>query len=175
MNRFQKFLEVSGIAAGNRQSTAERASYFVWYHMRATGEPEADLELVEAYLKESGTPVPNLHDLYHQLTSSSRQLVAPAPIPGRLRMSNAEAYDDKYRAAVFKSKGLAPLYFLRSSGGGLLRIGSVKDRLRYWPQQSWLAAWVLFIIGVLGVVLALGIPALAYAQPSMSPQVLSAR
>ena len=162
MNRFEKYLEKTGIAGGHRKGAAERATYFVWYHIRATGQPEADLELVEAYLKESGTPVPDLHDLYRELTST-KQLIAVAPIPGRFRMSNAAIFDDEYRAAVFKSKGLAPLYFLRSSGGGLLRIGSIKDRLKYWPQQSWLAAWVLFIIGVLGVVLAVGIPALANA------------
>jgi hypothetical protein len=158
MNRFQKFLELSGIAAGQRQSAAERASYFVWYHMRATGEPEADLELVEAYLKESGTPVPDLHDLYQELTSP-RQLVTRAPIPGRLRLSNANVFDGEYRAAVFESKGLAPLFFRRSFGGGLLRIGSIKDRLKYWPQRGWLPAWLMFIVGVLGFVV--GIAALA--------------
>ena len=161
MNRFQKYLEQSGISAGHRHDAAERASYFVWYHMRATGEPEADLELVAAYLNESGTPVPDLYHLYRDL-ESPRSLVKPAPIPGRFHMRNAQALDDEYRAAVFESKELTPLYYLRSPGGGLLRIGSRKDKLKYWPQQSWLAAWVLVIVGVLGVVLAVGIPALAY-------------
>lgn len=156
MNRFQKFLEQSGIAAGHRHSAAERASYFVWYHMRATGEPEADLELIAAYLTESGTPVPDLHVLYDELIGP-RQMVIRAPIPGRVRMRHAEAMNNQYEAAVFHSKGLAPFYFQRSSGGELIRIGSIKDLIKYWPRRSWVAAWVVFLLGVLGLLSALAI------------------
>lgn len=60
---------------------------------------------------------PDLYNLCQELTSKE-PLVARAPIPDRLRMSIAKPLDDPYRAMVFGSKGLAPLYFLRSSSGG---------------------------------------------------------
>src|SRR5205823_1980739 len=157
MNRFQKFLEQSRIAAGYRQSAAERASYFVWYHMRATGEPDADLELIAAYLKESGTPVPDLHVLYGELIGPG-QMVTRAPIPGRVRMLDGESMNKEYEAAVFHSKGLAPFYFQRSTDGELIRIGSTKDLIKYWPQRSWVAAWGVFLLGVLGLLSAFAIP-----------------
>ena len=137
MNRFQKFLDETGIAAGHRHTAAERASYFIWYHMRATGEPEADLEVIAAYLNESGTTVPELHGLYEELVRPG-QLVTRAPIPGRLRTSSAKSMDEKYQVSVFESKGLAPLYFYRAANGGLIRVGSIKDVIKYWPHRSWI-------------------------------------
>lgn len=153
MNRIQKFLELSGIANGNRHGVDERASYFVWYHTMATGQLDADLQIVSEYLIESGTTPPDLHELYQTLSAPS-QLVERSPIPGRLRMRRARVLDE-YLDPVFRTKGLAPLYFFRGTDGRIIRIGSRKEALMMWPQRHWFAAWIAFALGVLGVVLSL--------------------
>ena len=168
MNRFKRFLEESGIAAGHRHSVEERASYFVWYHTTATDQPDADLEIISAYLVESGTSVPDLHELYEQL-SKPGHLVGRGAFPGRLRLKDAKGMNDEYKKAVFDTKGLAPLYFIRNSGL-IVRVGSWKDRVKYWPQQSWLAFWISLFVGVIGIVLALALPVLPLSQPGVNPQ-----
>ena len=153
MNRFQKFLELTGIADGHRHGVDERASYFVWYHIMATGQSDADLQLVSEYLVESGTTAPDLHELYQKL-STPGQLVERSPIPGRLRVRSGRMLDE-YFAPVFQAEGLAPLYFFRGTDGRVVRVGSRKDALMFWPQQHWFASWIAFALGVLGVAMSL--------------------
>ena len=137
-NKFEKFLELTGIADGGRHGVDERASYFVWYHTNATGQADADLEIVSEYLRESGTSPPDLHGLYESL-SGSHQLVKRSPIPGRLRMASSELLSE-YLEPVIHAKRLAPLYFTRGADWRVIRIGSRRERLKYWAQRHWIAA-----------------------------------
>lgn len=96
-NRFDKFLEVSGIVD---RSTAERAQYFVWYHTNATKEKDVDVGVIREYLEESGTPTPELYELYSQLADPGlgSEMTAKAPIPGRVRAELWELVEEEQAA-----------------------------------------------------------------------------
>ena len=171
MNRFQKFLQESGIAKGHRHSPAERASYFLWYHLRATGERDADLEVIEKYLVESDTTCPDLQGLYKQLLEDGNGMVVCVKIPGRLSMKPewSTIMEKDYGDKVFQGRGLAPLWFWRAPDGSLVRIGSKTDLVKYWPQRSWLAAWLMVSLGIFGILVPIfsGFPSMRW--PPTSP------
>ena len=73
-DRFKRFLDKSIIAKGCRHDPAERASYFLWYHLRATREKDADLEIVQKYLEASGTYCPDLQELYQRLVGENQMV-----------------------------------------------------------------------------------------------------
>ena len=153
MNRFQTFLKLAGIADGFRFGVDERASYFVWYHIKATGQLDVDLQLVSEYLVESGTTPPDLHELYEKL-SAPGQLVERSPVPGRLRMRSISSLDE-YFPQVFQTEGLQPLYFFRGTDGRVVRVGSRKEAIKFWPQRHWFASWIGFSVGVIGLAISL--------------------
>ena len=132
----------------------ERAEFFLWYHYRATGEVETEMEVIAAYLKESGTPVPGLYDLYEEMAGVNRPALR-APVPGRVRLKENSWLDQSFGADVFEAKGLAPFYVFRDSNGQLVRVSSKTDSVLYWPKRSAIVAWLTFLIGILSLVLAI--------------------
>lgn len=159
MNRFEKFLEVSGIKAGNRQSAEERAQYFAWYHMRATQTEDVDLELISKYFYEAGLSLGDVHALYLSLTTANHGLRAGS-FPGRFRLSDHGYLDGKFREEVFSTRRLERLYYKRLADGEIRRFGSRKDELKYWPQTHWAAAWLALAMGIGGLVTGLLAPAI---------------
>lgn len=168
MNRFEKYLQASGIAKGMRHSRVERASFFLWYHLRATGERDADLEVIEKYLVESGTTCPDLQELYKQLLEDENGMVVCVKIPGRLQTTPwwNGIMEKQYGDKVFQGRGLAPLWFWRAPDGALVRIGSKIDLVKYWPQRSWVAAWLMVSFGILVPIIS-GFPSVRW--PPTSP------
>ena len=149
MNRFQVFLDKTRISANMRKTPQERAAFFIWYHLRATGESDVDLGIIEAYLKESGTQFPGLHQLYPLLVSCA----AEGSIPGRFRLPTNDYMDINFKADVFEARGLTPLYFTRGPDGMIIKIGSRRDLVKYWPQKHWAAFWIAMALAVLGAFL----------------------
>jgi len=148
MNRFQKFLDKSGISAGHLHSLEERASFFVWYHLRATGDTDVDLGIIEWYLKESGTNYPGLNELYPLMLKG--RTATEGATPGRFKLPTNDSFDIDFKAAVFDAKRLAPFYFERGPDGMVIKIGSTWDKVKYWPQRHWAAFWLMALLAVWG-------------------------
>ena len=99
MNSFDKFLEFHQVDA---RQQVEIAQGFLWYHCRATGQKDADIDTIMAYFKAASVAPPSSQELDREFRSGTIGIIA-LNNHFRVRQVSAAWFNMKYEKAVFGS------------------------------------------------------------------------
>lgn len=99
MNSFDKFLELHRVDA---RQQVEIAQGFLWYHCRATGQKDADIDTIMAYFKAASVAPPSSQELDREFRSRTNGITA-LNNHFRVRQDSAAWFNLKYESAVFRS------------------------------------------------------------------------
>ena len=99
MNSFDKFLELHQVDARQK---VEIAQGFLWYHCRATGQKDADIDTIMAYFKAASVAPTSSQELDREFRSTTHGVTA-LNNHFRVLQNSAAWFNERYESAVFGS------------------------------------------------------------------------